>query len=267
MVVKETRIPTGQAVANEDQTRWEREKYGQKLKRREETGKFASGGSRDSDVELYDREEEKPPWRSARLQGLPADESSESERETSEEEEESEPDQEVRMPVENEWGEDDGSVAVLKQSRVQMRDNTLRIPKPELEAAGRVGRPYFESSTADVAEMEMLPSEGGWQLCLIQEEYTPPYRDKYQRRSRGSKQLDWEDSGEGEKEFGRELKSAKSGTVKREEVESLRILRLHLERQGADVVNEEDVTPIDEWRDVDSATLQIATGNVNSLRK
>ncbi|KAJ3025400.1 hypothetical protein HDV00_012721, partial [Rhizophlyctis rosea] len=255
-IVKETRIPTGQAVAGEDQTRREREKYGQKLKRREERGKFASGGSRDGDVEMYDREEEEPPRRSARLQGLPADENLENERETSEQEEESEPDQEVRMPVENEWGEDDGSVALLKQSKAQMRDNTIRIPTAEINAAGRVGRPYFELSTVDVAEMEMLQSEGGWQLCLIQKEYTPPDPAKYEKRSRGSTQL--EENGIGKTEgrekrnldgknegSERELKSGKSGTAKRQESESFRILQLHLERQGADVVNEEDVTPID----------------------
>ncbi|KAJ3020976.1 hypothetical protein HDV00_001820, partial [Rhizophlyctis rosea] len=112
---------------------------------------------------MYDAK--KPPRRSARLQGLPTDdeESSGSERETSEEEEEyNEPDQEdeVRMPVENKRGEADGSVALLKQSRAQMRDNTFHIPKPELEAAGR--------------------------------ECTPPDPAKYERRSRRSKQFESE---------------------------------------------------------------------------
>ncbi|KAJ3027676.1 hypothetical protein HDV00_010931 [Rhizophlyctis rosea] len=138
-----------------------------------------------------------------------------------------------------------------------MRDNTLHIPKPELEAARYVGRPNFELSKVDVAEMEMLQSEGGCQLCLIQEEYIPPNPPKYQRRSRELKQL--EENGIGKTE-GRgkrnldgknegseqELKSGKSETVNREESDSLRILRLHLKRQGADVVNDEDVTPIDE---------------------
>ncbi|KAJ3027758.1 hypothetical protein HDV00_010862 [Rhizophlyctis rosea] len=249
--LKETRIPTGQAVAGEDQTRQEREKYGQRLKRREEKGKLATGGSRDGDVEMYDAE--KPPKRPARLQGLPADdgESSGSVRETSEEEE-SEPDQEVRMPVENEWGEHDGSVALLKQSKAPMQDNTLRIPIAEINAAGRVEQTYFELST-------------------------------YERRSRGSKQLENErnkiekheepgtlgvegsdgqvtelkggilgDGGFGKpKELGRE-KRKEGKSVKGSERESkcgdkgskveeklckesdsLRILRLHLDRQGA----------------------------------
>ncbi|KAJ3027925.1 hypothetical protein HDV00_010780 [Rhizophlyctis rosea] len=201
-VVKETRIPTGQAVVGEDQTRRKREMYGQRLKRREEKGKFATGGSRDEDVEMY--EEEKPPRRSARLQGFPADESSEVERATSEEEEESEPDQEVRMTVENEWGEDDGSVALLKQSKAQMRDNTPRISTAEINAAGRVGRPYFEFSTVDVAKMDMHQSEVAWPLCLIQVEYTPPDPAKDEGRSRGLKQL--EENGIGKTE-GREKRN------------------------------------------------------------
>ncbi|KAJ3036731.1 hypothetical protein HDV00_002444 [Rhizophlyctis rosea] len=229
---------------------------------------------------MYDAE--KPPRRFARLEGLPADdeESLESERETSEKEEKyDEPDEEdeVRMPVENEWRDIDVSLALLKQSKAQMRNNTLCIPKPELEAAGRRGRPYFELSTVDVAEMERRQCKGGWQLCSIQEEYTPPDPAMYQRRSRGSKQLEEDEIGktEGRKKRNldgknegseRELKSGKSGTVKREELESLRILRLHLERQGAPLVEQYDITPIDEWRDVDSATLRVATWNVNSLR-
>ncbi|KAJ3027408.1 hypothetical protein HDV00_011213, partial [Rhizophlyctis rosea] len=117
--------------------------------------------------------------------------------------------------------------------------------------------------------MERLQSEGGWQLCLLREEYTPLDAAKYKRRSRGSKQLDvkveMSDVGvlgvesledhltklKGE-DFGEEGKSGKQETERQS-------------RQEAPVVNEQDDTPIEEWKDVDTATLRIATWNANPL--